>query len=70
MDVKSVYRQPAPQPAQAVKKADEARSSARQANENSEAQARTSETQRTQQPQRPVVNTQGQSTGRLVNTTA
>lgn len=75
MDVTSAYRQSrtqAAQPPQQINRADavrqnlqaESRASA-QKEADLKAQAKASEAQRA-----PVVNTQGQTTGRLVNTTA
>lgn len=75
MDVTSAYRQSrtqAAQPPQQTKRADAARQNLQAENRagaqketDLKAQAKASEAQRA-----PVVNTQGQTTGRLVNTTA
>ena len=75
MDVTSAYRQSgtqAAQPPQQTKRADEARQNLQAENRASaqkeadlKAQAKAGEARRA-----PVVNTQGQTTGRLVNTTA
>lgn len=73
MEVNSVSRQPV-QPAQSaasVRKADDARATERRADESRQAKAAAEDVKRQEPPKRePVINTQGQTTGRLVNTTA
>lgn len=65
MDVSAVKTQP-PQPSQQAKRADEV-----QQVQKREAQEKENNTKIIQQAQaKPVVNTQGQTTGRLLNATA
>ena len=65
MDVSAVKTQPA-QPSQQVKRADEV-----QQVQKREAQEKENNAKATQQAQaKPVVNTQGQTTGRILNATA
>ena len=77
MDVSSVYRQTPTQSPQPNKRVDEARQT--QALQDKQAQIRASDqkqadikaaAQAEETRRKPVVNTQGQTTGRLVNTTA
>ncbi len=64
MEVKSARPAPAPQPAQPSRRAEEAKQV-----RSTEARAQAQEPKKTSEP-KPVVNTQGQQTGRLLNVTA
>ena len=75
MDVTSAYRQSGTQAVQSpqqTKRADEARQNLQAENRaNAQKEADLKAQTKTREAQRaPVVNTQGQTTGRLVNTTA
>ena len=64
MEVTSARPAPAPQPVEPSRRAEEAKQS-----RNAEARSQTQEPQKPAE-NKPVVNTQGQQTGRLLNVTA
>jgi hypothetical protein len=69
MDVSSVYRQ-TPLPTSAPKRSDEAQQVQNRAARQDDADLKKATEATETQPPKPVVNSQGQTTGRIVNTTA
>jgi hypothetical protein len=70
MDVSSVYRQPT-QPTQATSLASETSNAQRRAAQRDDPEVSKAAQDKTPPPKpAPVVNSQGQTTGRIVNTTA
>jgi hypothetical protein len=69
MDVSSVYRQTV-QPTSAPKRSDEAQQAQTRAARQDDADLKKAAEVQEAKPPKPVVNSQGQTTGRIVNTTA
>ncbi|MEO5794269.1 MAG: hypothetical protein ABIP34_04385 [Rhodoferax sp.] len=69
MDVSSVYRQPVPANV-APKRSDEAQQTQNRAARQDDTDLKKATQVTETKPPKPVVNSQGQTTGRIINTTA